>query len=76
MSREFNQTGHSLLLFPGDTPSVFIAHLKRHLGFRWLRLRAITGATDEFLVAATVQNLRKLGRFRADRAPIPINCPA
>jgi len=36
------------------------AHLKRHLGFRRLRLRGITGATDEFLLAATVQNLRKL----------------
>jgi hypothetical protein len=50
------------------------AHLKRNLGF--LRLRRITGATDEFLLAATVQNLRKLARFRAYRPPIPSNCPA
>jgi transposase len=39
------------------------AHLKRNLSFRRLRLRGITGASDEFLHAATVQNLRKLAWF-------------
>lgn len=39
------------------------AHLKRILGFRRLRLRGPTGARDEFLLAATVQNLRKLTRY-------------
>ena len=39
------------------------AHLKRVLGFRRLRLRGPTGANDEFLLAATVQNLRKLTRY-------------
>ena len=52
------------------------AHLKRNLGFRRLRLRGITGAKDEFLLAATVQNLRKLARFLAHRPPIPTSCPA
>jgi Transposase DDE domain len=52
------------------------AHLKRHLGFRRLRLRGITGATDEFLLAATVQNLRKLVRFLAYRPPTPASYPA
>jgi Transposase DDE domain len=56
------------------------AHLKRNLGFRRLRLRlrlrGITGAKDEFLLAATVQNLRKLARFLAYRPPIPTGCPA
>ncbi len=36
------------------------AHLKRHLGFRRLRLRGITGASDEFLLAAMAQNVKKL----------------
>ncbi len=36
------------------------AHLKQNLGFRRLRLRGPTGAQDEFLLAAAVQNLRKL----------------
>src|SRR5271154_4260928 len=45
------------------------AHLKRNLSFRRLRLRGITGAADEFLLAATVQNLRKLARLVALRPP-------
>jgi len=36
--------------------------LKRNLGFTRLRLRGLTGASDEFLLAATVQNLRRLCR--------------
>jgi transposase len=52
------------------------AHLKRNLGFRRLRLRGITGAKDEFLLAATVQNLRKLARFLAYRPPLPAGCSA
>ena len=44
------------------------AHLKRHLGFRRLRLRGITGASDEFLLVAIVQNLKRLVRSIA-RAP-------
>jgi hypothetical protein len=47
------------------------AHLKRNLNFRRLRLRGITGASDEFLLTATVQNLKKLARFLAPRRPIP-----
>ena len=46
------------------------AHLKRNLSFRRLRLRGITGAADEFLLAATVQNLKKLARFLAHHPPI------
>jgi transposase len=36
------------------------AHLKRHLNFRRLRLRGMTGARDECTLAAIAQNLRKL----------------
>jgi Transposase DDE domain len=39
------------------------AHLKRHLGFRRLRLRGLTGASDEFLLVAIAQNLKKLVRW-------------
>lgn len=34
--------------------------LKSNLGFTRLRLRGLTGARDEFLLVATVQNLRRL----------------
>jgi len=36
--------------------------LKRNLGLTRLRLRGLAGASDEFLLAATVQNLRRLVR--------------
>ena len=39
---------------------MLFAHLKRILGLGRLRLRGPNGAKDEFLLAATAQNLRKL----------------
>jgi transposase len=39
---------------------MLFAHLKRHLNFRRLRLRGMTGARDECTLAAIAQNLRKL----------------
>jgi hypothetical protein len=46
---------------------MLFAHLKRILGLTRLRLRGPNGARDEFLMAATVQNLRKM----ALRLPVP-----
>jgi transposase len=43
---------------------VLFAHLKRIMNFDRLRLRGITGAHDEFLLAAAVQNLKKLAQQR------------
>jgi hypothetical protein len=40
------------------------AHLKRILRLTRLRLRGPNGARDEFLLAATAQNLRRLARLR------------
>ena len=42
---------------------ILFAHLKRILRFDRLRLRGPIGAQDEFLLAATVQNLRKLAKL-------------
>ena len=42
---------------------MLFAHLKRILGLRRLRLRGPCGAKDEFLLAATAQNLRKLAKI-------------
>ena len=41
---------------------MLFAHLKRNLGLRRLRLRGLSGAGDEFLLAATALNLRWLAR--------------
>jgi transposase len=48
---------------------MLFAHLKRHLGFERLRLRGLSGAHDEFLLAATVQNLKRLAKLAAIPPP-------
>lgn len=42
---------------------MLFAHLKRILRLDRLRLRGPCGARDEFLLAATAQNLRKMARM-------------
>ena len=42
---------------------ILFAHLKRILRLDRLRLRGLTGATDEFTLAAAVQNLRRLAQL-------------
>ncbi|HEY9553132.1 transposase [Allosphingosinicella sp.] len=49
---------------------MLFAHLKRILKLDRLRLRGPNGAKDEFLLAATAQNLRKLAKL------IPMPAPA
>ena len=46
---------------------MLFAHLKRILKIDRLRLRGPTGAHDEFLLADTAQNLRKLAKL----VPLP-----
>ena len=48
---------------------MLFAHLKRILRLDRLRLRGPSGAKDEFLLAATAQNLRKLAKL------IPLPAP-
>jgi transposase len=51
---------------------MLFAHLKRILNLGRLRLRGPNGARDEFLLAATAQNLRKLAKL----IPVPSLKPA
>ena len=48
---------------------MLFAHLKRILKLDRLRLRGPNGARDEFLLAATAQNLRKLAKLIPQAAP-------
>ncbi|MEA3388111.1 MAG: IS1182 family transposase [Pseudomonadota bacterium] len=50
---------------------MLFAHLKRILRLDRLRLRGPCGARDEFLLAATAQNLRKLAKLVPATSPIP-----
>jgi hypothetical protein len=45
------------------------AHLKTHHGFERLRLRGLSGARDEFHLAAIVQNLKTMA-LRLVRPPL------
>jgi hypothetical protein len=47
------------------------AHLKRILRLDRLRRRGPCGARDEFLLAATAQNLRKLAKLITPPTPLP-----
>jgi hypothetical protein len=44
---------------------MLFAHLKTTLRFERMRLRGLSGASDEFLMAAIAQNLRRLARLTA-----------
>ena len=50
---------------------MLFAHLKRILKLDRLRLRGLSGAQDEFLLAATAQNLRRMAKWLTPPAPEP-----
>lgn len=47
---------------------MLFAHLKRILRLDRLRLRGLSGAKDEFLMAATAQNLRRMAKWLGEKA--------
>jgi transposase len=48
---------------------MLFAHLKRILKLDRLRLRGLTGANDEFLMAAAAQNLRRMAKWLVPETP-------
>ncbi|MEJ2574916.1 MAG: transposase, partial [Gammaproteobacteria bacterium] len=48
---------------------MLFAHLKRILKLDRLRLRGLSGAHDEFLLAATAQNLRRMAKLLSQPPP-------
>lgn len=52
---------------------VLFAHLKRILRLDRLRLRGLLGAQDEFLLAATAQNLRRMAQWLMPKTPRTIH---
>jgi transposase, IS4 family len=50
---------------------MLFAHLKRILRLDRLRLRGLSGASDEFTLAATAKNLRRLAKFVVQSVPMP-----
>jgi Transposase DDE domain len=52
---------------------MLFAHLKRILRLDRLRLRGPCGARDEFLLAASAQNLRKLAKLIPEPTPAVVS---
>jgi transposase len=50
---------------------MLFAHMKQHFRFTRLKLRGLAGASEEFLLVATIQNLRRLIRLRPPDIPRP-----
>ena len=56
---------------------MLFAHLKRILKLDRLRLRGLSGAHDEFLLAATAQNLRRMVKLLSQPPPVHrVSAPA
>ena len=47
------------------------SELKQRLGLRRVRLRRLWNVAEQFLLAATAQNLKRLVRFLAQRQAVP-----
>jgi Transposase DDE domain len=52
---------------------MLFAHMKQHFRFTRLKLRGLAGAAEEFLLVATIQNLRRLIRLRPPDIPRPFD---
>lgn len=64
MARDITKTdGYVAASCARKKVEMLFAHLKRIMGLDRLRLRGPNGAKDEFTIAATVQNLRKLAKM-------------
>ncbi|HXU15651.1 MAG TPA: transposase [Terriglobales bacterium] len=57
------------------TNDVLFAELKNQIGLRRLRLRRMRFVREQFYLAATVQNLKRLVRFLSSK-PTPQNATA
>ena len=51
-----------------QTIEMLFAHLKTTMWFERMRLRGLTGASDEFHLAAIAQNLRRMAQLTATAA--------
>ena len=83
LSVPFDEAARQEIIALQDTPAfqrsrllrrkveMLFGHMKRHFRFTRLKLRGLDGATEEFLLVATVQNLRRLIRMRPPDIPKP-----
>jgi Transposase DDE domain len=72
MARDIAKTdAYQTSCYQRKKAEMLFSHLKRILKLDRLRLRGPCGARDEFHLAATTQNLRKLAKICTAQTPIP-----
>jgi len=52
------------------------SELKQRVGLRRVRLRRLWNVAEQFYLAATAQNLKRLARWLSQRESAPTPCPA
>ncbi len=50
------------------------SELKQRVGLRQVRLRRLWNVAEQFYLAATAQNLKRLAKFLGQREPAPTFC--
>jgi len=76
------QTARELALTPAYARSkrernkieALFSELKLRVGLRRVRLRRLWNVSEQFYLAATAQNLKRLVRFLAQRGSVPVPC--
>jgi hypothetical protein len=66
-----NTEGHQRSRHLRKKVEMLFAHMKQQFRFTRLKLRGLAGASEEFLLVATGQNLRRLIRMRPPDIPSP-----
>jgi len=51
------------------------SELELRVGLRRVRLRRLWNVAEQFYLAATAQNLKRLAKFLAQREPLTVGCP-
>jgi hypothetical protein len=54
--------------------AALFSELKLRVGMRRVRLRRLWNVAEQFYLAATAQNLKRLVKFLAQREPLPVGC--
>ncbi len=75
MARELAQTpAYACSKRERSKIEALFSELKLRVGLRRVRLRRLWNVAEQFYLAATAQNLKRLVKFLARREPLPVPC--
>ena len=74
-TRELAQTpGYACSKRERNKIEALFSELKLRVGLRRVRLRRLWNVSEQFYLAATAQNLKRLVRFLAQQESVPVPC--